>query len=88
MQAVMYVISNAVRILLMALQLLMLVRAIMSWIMPDEDNALFNFVYMTTEPVIVPVWFLLDRFEFIRRLPIDISFLVTYILLSVVQSLL
>ncbi|MDD6799125.1 MAG: YggT family protein [Firmicutes bacterium] len=84
----MYVISNAVRILLMALQLLMLVRAIMSWIMPDEDNALFNFVYMTTEPVIVPVRFLLDRFEFIRRLPIDISFLVTYILLSVVQSLL
>ena len=74
--------------LLSAIQLMMMVRAIASWFFPPEDNAFQRFLAMTTEPFIIPVRVILDRFESIASLPIDISFLVTFILLSILQSLL
>jgi YggT family protein len=66
----------------------MLVRALMSWLPIDEDGRLYNFIYSATEPVIMPVRAFLDRFEYVRNMPIDISFLAAYLLLSVVGMLL
>lgn len=74
--------------LLSAIQTLMMIRAIASWFFPTEDNAFQRFLAMATEPFIIPVRALLSRFDSIASLPIDISFLVTFILLSVLQSLL
>ena len=71
-----------------AIQALMTIRAIASWFFPGEDSAFQRFLVVTTEPFIIPVRAILDRFEAIAALPIDISFLVTFILLSVLQSLL
>lgn len=53
-----------------------------------EDNAFAVFVYQVTEFVIYPVRCLLERSEFIASMPLDLSFFVTFILLSVVQTLL
>ena len=66
----------------------MMFRAIISWLPIDEDSILANFLYAMTEPVIYPVRLLLDRFEATSELPIDISFIVAFILLSVIQMLL
>jgi len=77
-----------VSIFLTILQFLMMFRAIMSWLPMDEDSRLVNFIYMVTEPVIVPVRMLLDRFEWTHELPIDISFLAAFMLLSIIQMLL
>lgn len=74
--------------MVVALQLFMFVRAILSWVMPEEDNALIRFVNSVTEPVIYPVRALLDRIEAIRNLPFDISFMVTFILLVILQYIL
>ena len=65
-----------------------MIRAIMSWLPLDEDSHLVSFVMMVTEPVIAPVRMLLDRFDWVQELPIDISFLVAFMLLSIVQMLL
>ena len=70
------------------LQFLMMLRAILSWLPVDEDSRLVNFIYMVTEPVIVPVRMLLDKMEWTQSLPIDISFLVAFMLLSIIQMLL
>ena len=70
------------------LQFLMMLRAILSWLPVDEDSRLVNFIYMVTEPVIVPVRMLLDKMEWTQDLPIDISFLVAFMLLSIIQMLL
>lgn len=88
MQQLLYVFCNLVNLLLTVLQLLMFVRAIASWIMPDGDNAFINFVNTVTEPLIYPVRALLERFEFVRNMPIDISFFVTYLILVAVQAML
>lgn len=85
---IVYVLVTIVYIFLSVEQFLMFARAIFSWIQPDEGNKLYSFLLYATEPVIVPVRALLDRFESIRNMPIDISFTVAWLLLYVVQMLL
>ncbi len=72
-----------------AVQLLMLVRAVMSWFPPSDGRGgpIRAFVYSLTEIFVMPVRALLDRFEWARRSPIDISFLLTFLLLSFLSTL-
>lgn len=88
MALLVYIFSQLVYYLLSALQLMMLARAVVSWVLPDDDNAFTRFVTGVTEPLITPVRMLLERFEFVQELPIDISFFVTCLLLLAAQSLL
>ncbi|MBQ3637273.1 MAG: YggT family protein [Clostridia bacterium] len=83
-----YVLTTTVRILLIALQLLMLGRAILSWLPLEEENPVENFLFSLTEPVIAPVRALIDRFGWFEGLPIDMSFFITFILLSVLTAIL
>ena len=80
--------TTTVRILLIALQLLMLGRAILSWLPLEEENPVENFLFSLTEPVIAPVRALIDRFGWFEGLPIDMSFFITFILLSVLTAIL
>ena len=79
---------NVTYLLISALQLIMLLRAIMSWLPFDDSSPLFRFVCIVTEPVILPVRNIMDKIGFLSGLPIDLSFLVTYMLLSFVLYLL
>lgn len=88
MDLLIYFLVTAVRLFLSIEQLLFLARAIISWLFMAEDGAIPNFLYTMTEPLILPVRALLDRFESIRDFPIDVSFLVTVMLMSLVQILL
>ena len=88
MQAVLYVVSGVVSLFLTILQLLMFVRAILSWFPLDEGNAVTAFLHAVTEPFILPVRALLERIEFFASSPIDLSFFITFLLLSFLQSLL
>jgi len=66
----------------------MFIRALLSWF-PGENESVFDrFLFLCTEPVIAPVRSLLDRFEFFAGLPIDLSFIATYLILSLVLALL
>ena len=88
MVLIVYIVTNIVRCLIVALEFAMFLRALLSWFMPGNDNAVTEFLYTVTEPVIMPVRTVLERFEAIRNLPIDISFFATYLLLILVQYLL
>lgn len=80
------IIKNAVCILLMAIQLAMLLRAILSWF--PIDNRFVDFLHNVTEPFIYPIRRLFERFGWFRGLPIDVSFLVAYMLISVILMIL
>lgn len=73
--------------ILMVLQIAMLVRAIMSWF-PMGDNIVSDIAYAITEPVVFPVRSLLDRFEAVRNFPIDLSFFVTFMIISLLSAVL
>jgi len=85
---VLFVLTSIVNYFLIGLQLMMFIRAILSWIMPEDDNPLVNFVVAVTEPVIYPVRLILDRFEFFAGMPFDISFFVAFFLISILQNIL
>ena len=86
--SILYILATTLRILLYALELLMLARALVSWLPLDEDSPVENFLYTVTEPVIAPVRALCERFGWFEGLPVDMSFFITFILISVLAALL
>ncbi|MCR5262249.1 MAG: YggT family protein [Clostridiales bacterium] len=88
MTAIIHIFEQTVYILLWAMEILMFLRALSSWIIADDDSPFVEFLYSVTEPMIFPVRKLLDGFGALKDLPIDLSFIVTFILLSVVRMLL
>ena len=88
MEAVIYFVVTVVSLAIGVLQLLMLIRAVLSWLPFDDSSPFLRFVTCATEPIILPVRNLLSRIEFFANLPFDLSFFIAYILLSIVAILL
>lgn len=83
-----YIVVNTAKLLLNALSFAMFARAILSWLPLDDDNKIESFLYAVTEPVITPVRMLVERSETLSSFPIDISFFITMVLLSLISGLL
>jgi uncharacterized protein YggT (Ycf19 family) len=66
----------------------MIATAIVSWIPPLRDSKVGYFLYSCTEPIIRPVRELIYKIPGADSLPIDLSFLAVYLLLSIVESIL
>lgn len=88
MYQILYVVATTVRFLIVVIQFLMLARAIISWLPVDEDNPIVSFLYAVTEPVVAPVRTLIERFGWFEGLPIDMSFMITFMLLSILEMFL
>lgn len=88
MNEIAYIIIRVAVTMIWVLQAAMFVRAIMSWIPGLDENKFGDFLYALTEPFIVPVRALLDRIPFLQGFPLDMSFLVTYLLLSLLSMFL
>lgn len=79
---VLEVVRGTVCLLLSAIQLAMMVRAILSWF-PIEPNKLTHFLDVVTEPVIYPIRKLFEKMNWFQNIPIDMSFMVTFMILSI-----
>ena len=87
LELILIVLRNTVVTLILALQIAMFIRAIISWF-PIDENKFTNFLYSVTEPVILPIRLLFEKLGWFQNLPIDISFFVTFLLLSLISGLL
>lgn len=83
MPIIFIVIKNIVILFLTAVQFAMLLRAILSWF-PIDSNKFTDFLSVVTEPFIQPVRMLFEKMGWFQNLPIDISFLASYMILSVI----
>ena len=81
-----YVLSATVHLMLSAVMLAMTARAIMSFIPNAQDTKFFAFVFMISEPIIIPIRFLLYKLNLFQNTPLDISFLLTYIILMLIDN--
>ena len=92
MTGAVYVLVKFVTIFLDIVLIGMFVRAILSWFVQGGTGGflggLAGFLYVVTEPFIIPVRALFDKFGWFQGLPIDISFLITAMLLSLANTLL
>ncbi len=77
--------AHVLDILLTILYWLVLVRAIISWVNPDPDNQMVQFLYKTTEPVLAPIRKLLPG-SF--RYGIDISPIIAFLAIVFLKSFL
>ncbi len=66
----------------------MLIRAVTSWFPTVNRNSRFmQLIYTVTEFFIAPVRNVMWKIPFVRTFPLDLSFLVTYLLLGMAQTL-
>ncbi len=86
MSYLLYIVSAVVVIFLWAIQTAMFLRAILSWF--PIENKFIDFLHGVTEPFIYPVRRLLERLNWFQDSPIDFSFTITWILLSLLLILL
>lgn len=85
----MYIITTAVSFLLDAVMVCMLLRAILSFILVgDEEGPLVGILFAITEFFVAPVRALCDRLGWFEGSPLDMSFFLTAILLSILRSFL
>ncbi len=80
-------IRNTVAALLGALELAMLARMLISLFDPTGEGKLSSFLYVITEPIIIPVRALCAKMGWFEDVPIDVPFTITWFLLILVQSL-
>jgi uncharacterized protein YggT (Ycf19 family) len=86
-------VSNAILMLayfalyfLSAVEIAMMVRAILSFLMPDGQGAFIGFLYAITEPLISVVRRVFDRFGWESRGIFDIPFFATYFLIMILKA--
>ena len=87
MEILINVIKDSVLIFLMALELAMLARALLSWFASD-GNRIMDFLYVVTEPFVHPVRLLFEKLNWFQNQPLDMSFMVTYLIVSLLVTFL
>ncbi len=82
-----YVLVNFVNIFIEVISFAMMIRAILSWF-TDGTGKFTRFLYVITEPAIMPIRKLLVKMNWLQDSPIDFSFTLTFLALLLVEVLL
>lgn len=82
-----FVLVNFVVIFIELLSLAMSARAIISWFF-DTDGKFIRFLYVFTEPAIMPIRKIFYKMNWFQDTPIDMSYIATYIVLLLIEVLL
>lgn len=85
MKLFVYLVVRFADVALSVVLMAMLLRAILSFFMTDEDSKLSALTYAVTEPFIVPVRMLFEKFGWFEGMPIDVAFFVTCILIEMIR---
>lgn len=79
---------NFVDLFLTVLLFAMLARALMSFFMMGEESKLSLVLYYFTEPFVLPVRKVFERFGLFQGTPMDVSFFFSTLLIGMVQVIL
>ena len=78
-------VAHILNVLLSIAYWLILIRALVSWVNPDPDNGIVQFLYRTTEPILEPIR---RRLPLNFRFGIDISPIIVILVIIFLQSFL
>ena len=88
METLFYLAASFIAAALDILSLAMLLRVIFSLLDRTGESKFSIFRACITEPFIIPVRFLLVKFNLLQNSPIDWSFTISYVILMVVRMML
>ena len=83
-----YVTVTTVRLLIDLLQLALCINALVSWFPVDDENVFAQLLDRICAPVLYPARVLVGKSDALSSLPIDISYILTYIGLSFAGAML
>ena len=86
METFLYIFAKTVSIILSLVIFGMMVRMLLPIFFEAEGNPIYAFSCVITEPFIAPIRALLFAFNIGQGSPIDWSFFLTYLILSVLRS--
>ena len=85
---VVFFLKSFVNVIISLLQIAMFARAILSWFIdPMNEGGIVAFLTALTEPIIIPVRALCAKMHWFEGMPLDVPFLITVLLLAMIQSL-
>lgn len=84
---VFYFFKQFILIFINVINLAMLVRAVLSWFDPMKEMRVSQFLFVVTEPVIMPFRKLCDRMNWFQSSPLDVPFFMTVLALILVELL-
>lgn len=87
MELAIYVMRQTLLLLLNVVDIAFLLRAILSWFDPERSGRFSAFLFLVTEPLIVPVRALCYKKNWFQSTPLDVPFLITILLLSLLQTI-
>jgi len=76
-------VANILDVLLTIVYWLIIIRALISWVNPDPANAIVQFLYKTTDPILEPIR---RRLPLNFRFGIDISPIIVILLVMFLKS--
>lgn len=88
MDLALYILKSTILTLLDVMEIAMFVRAILSWFDPEGEGALSSFLFVITEPLVLPFRKLCEKMHWFEGSPLDFPFLFTVLMLAVVSTLL
>ena len=86
--AVIIILAKTISLLLSVITTAMFLRCICSFIPSLAETKFFLLLLAITEPVVLPVRFVMYKLNIGQNLPFDISFTVAYFILVIVEMLL
>ena len=82
-----YILARLVHLFFVSVWALMILRVALDFVMADEKHPIYRFVFLVTEPLVVPVRSLLGLIFDVETMPVDISFFIAFFILgSVVRT--
>ncbi len=83
-----YIAMTSVKVLIDFLQLALCINAILSWLPLEEDNIFVVLLEGICAPVLYPARLLVEKSETLSSLPVDVSFIMAYIGLTIIGAVL
>ncbi len=88
MDVALYLIRQTGLTLIGVIEIAMFARAIFSWFDQTGESKISMFLYAVTEPIIWPIRALCNKMHWFEGLPLDIPFMLTYLVLILLQAFL
>ena len=88
MEIFLYIIAKTIAIFLDVIYFAMLARVILPFFVNPEESGLYALTAILTEPIIIPFRFLLMKLNIGQNSPLDWSFFVAAIALTILESIL
>lgn len=82
-----YVLVNFFTTFLSVLSFAMLIRAVIGWFF-EAEGKFISFLYVLTEPVVIPIRKLFVRFNWFQDSPLDVAFSMAFIAIFVLETVL